>query len=286
MFFPNRVQFLSTYHRQLFALPDPIMEYIAKNPQFAEHYQKMIKSCKYFFIKNPILVIHDLRYNSGNGWEMRSPISGGWKKVDMKKLSCKLWITDYLRVNATTSDKNVLLSIIPKIDKCQAERLDIFKQEIVYEELDILGKFAKYVWFEDSVVKYQNGKNVELEKIVQIFPEAIEIVFPFDSIISAKTVKELLKLPNFSKLDAFRIFNIPEDFDIESFFAYIKTNKQTIIRLEFAETISEAYKARLNAVFDEIVETEGYDYKLPWIYYPGIDVEKEEFLFARFLDFQ
>uniref|UniRef100_A0A914PUX0 Uncharacterized protein n=1 Tax=Panagrolaimus davidi TaxID=227884 RepID=A0A914PUX0_9BILA len=222
MFFPNRVQFLLTYHRQLFALPDPIMEYIAKNPQFAEHYQKMINSCKYFFIKNSILVISDLFYNSGNGWEMKSSISGGLKKIDMNKLSSKLWITDYLRVNATTSDKNVLLSIIPKIDKCQAERLDIFKQEIVYEELDILGKFAKDVYLYGSVVKYQNGKNVELEKIVKAFPEATDIFCPLDSIISAKTVKELLKLPNFSKLNSLNIINIPEDFDIESFFVFIK----------------------------------------------------------------
>uniref|UniRef100_A0A914P9J4 Uncharacterized protein n=1 Tax=Panagrolaimus davidi TaxID=227884 RepID=A0A914P9J4_9BILA len=222
MFFPNRVQFLSTYHRQCFALPDPIMEYIAKNPEFAELYQKLIESCKYFFIKNPILVIHDLRYNNGNGWEMRSLISDDWKKVDMKKLSCKLWITGSVNVIATTSDdKNALSLIIPKIDECQAESLDLFGQDIFYEELDILGTFAKDVYLYGSVVKYQNGKNVELEKIVQVFPEATDI-----------------------------------------FFVFIKTNKHTRIRLEFAETISEAYNARLNAVVDEILEIEESDYTL------------------------
>uniref|UniRef100_A0A914PRL1 Uncharacterized protein n=1 Tax=Panagrolaimus davidi TaxID=227884 RepID=A0A914PRL1_9BILA len=288
MFFPNRVQFLSTYRRQRFAFPDPIMEYIAKNPQFAEDYQKLIESCKYFFIKNPILVIRDLRYKSGKGWQTRSSVSGGWRKIDANKLSSKLWITGSLDVNATTyDDKYVLYFMIPKIDECQADRLKLVKQYILYEELDILGTFAKYVCLKGSVVKYQNGENVELEKIVEVFPKATKIVFPLEYIISAKTVKQLLQLPNFSKLDSFKIFNIPDDFDIESFFAFIKTNKHRRIRLEFAETISEAYKARLDAVINEIFETEETDYKLPWIDYPGIDVENGlKLLIAQFLDFQ
>jgi hypothetical protein len=288
MFFPNRVQFLSTYYRrQSFAFPDPIMEYIAKNPQFAEDYQKLIESCKYFFIKNPILVIRDLRYNSGEGWEMRSSISDGWKKIDINKLSSRVWITDSLDVNATTSDDRYVLHLmVPKIDECQAERLKLVKQDIFYEELDFLGTFAKYVYLKGSVVEYQNGKNVELEKIVQMCPKARKIIFPSDSVISAKTVKELLNLPHFSRLNSFKIFNVPEDFDIESFFAFIKTNNHTRIRLEFAETISEDYKARLDAVITEIFETEEHDYKLPWIDYPGIDATNGlKLLVAQFLDF-
>uniref|UniRef100_A0AC34FM67 Uncharacterized protein n=1 Tax=Panagrolaimus sp. ES5 TaxID=591445 RepID=A0AC34FM67_9BILA len=46
--------------KQYFNLPESVMYYIAMNPSTPEVYLKLIQSCKYFFEKNPILVVADI----------------------------------------------------------------------------------------------------------------------------------------------------------------------------------------------------------------------------------
>uniref|UniRef100_A0A914PBQ5 Uncharacterized protein n=1 Tax=Panagrolaimus davidi TaxID=227884 RepID=A0A914PBQ5_9BILA len=53
----KRAKFMATYRHQNFSMPDSFVFYIAKNPKTWKLYQKMVKTCKYFFVKNPILVI-------------------------------------------------------------------------------------------------------------------------------------------------------------------------------------------------------------------------------------
>uniref|UniRef100_A0A914PG81 Uncharacterized protein n=1 Tax=Panagrolaimus davidi TaxID=227884 RepID=A0A914PG81_9BILA len=55
--------------RQTWSLPDSIIYYIAKNPSNAKAWQKLIQCCKYFFAKNPILVIDELIYAGKGKWE-------------------------------------------------------------------------------------------------------------------------------------------------------------------------------------------------------------------------
>uniref|UniRef100_A0A914Q512 Uncharacterized protein n=1 Tax=Panagrolaimus davidi TaxID=227884 RepID=A0A914Q512_9BILA len=87
--------------------------------------------------------------------------------------------------------------------------------------------------------------------------------------ITFKTVKELLKLPHFLTLDSFHISDIPDKFDIESFYIYMKKNKQTKVYLNFDDSISEAYKIRLEDIIQEIIATEKHDYAPPFIMFLG-----------------
>uniref|UniRef100_A0A914QCK9 BTB domain-containing protein n=1 Tax=Panagrolaimus davidi TaxID=227884 RepID=A0A914QCK9_9BILA len=71
-----------------------------------------------------------------------------------------------------------------------------------------------------------NGSIIPLEKILEILPyvKDFEYRIPDNSshIITSKTVKELLRMPHFSIIRHFNLSEIPEDFDIESFYGYIK----------------------------------------------------------------
>uniref|UniRef100_A0AC35G5E8 Uncharacterized protein n=1 Tax=Panagrolaimus sp. PS1159 TaxID=55785 RepID=A0AC35G5E8_9BILA len=117
-------------------------------------------------------------------------------------------------------------------------------------QLEILAPFAKGIDLRDSVLKYKNGNFVELEKILESFPNADKIISPLNSKITSQTVKNLLKIPHFAKLKYFIVKNVPEEFDIERFFIYIKTSQYTSIGLIFSKnSISEAYQNRHKPIY-------------------------------------
>ena len=45
---------------QRFSIPSSFIYYMAKNPTSLPVYQKLIQSCKYFFAKNPIIVVFNI----------------------------------------------------------------------------------------------------------------------------------------------------------------------------------------------------------------------------------
>lgn len=47
---------------------------------------------------------------------------------------------------------------------------------------------------------------------------------PHSSCVTSDTAKKLLEIPHFSNLDYFRFEDIPEVFEIETFFSYIKVS--------------------------------------------------------------
>uniref|UniRef100_A0AC34G8Q8 Uncharacterized protein n=1 Tax=Panagrolaimus sp. ES5 TaxID=591445 RepID=A0AC34G8Q8_9BILA len=66
-----------------------------------------------------------------------------------------------------------------------------------------------------------------------------------------------VKNSHFATLDHFNLDKIPEVFDIESY-----------------DTEYEGYKARLEAIIDEISEATNREYKIPYISFKGLDEGK------------
>uniref|UniRef100_A0AC34FKB6 Uncharacterized protein n=1 Tax=Panagrolaimus sp. ES5 TaxID=591445 RepID=A0AC34FKB6_9BILA len=77
----------------------------------------------------------------------------------------------------------------------------------------------------------EDGTIVPLEKLVKHLPKLKEITIDVysDSCITANTVKELCKLPHFTKLIKFELRPITEIFDIDTFYKYFKV---TFFKLE------------------------------------------------------
>uniref|UniRef100_A0A914P8G3 Uncharacterized protein n=1 Tax=Panagrolaimus davidi TaxID=227884 RepID=A0A914P8G3_9BILA len=245
----KRAKFMATYRHQNFSIPDSVIFYIAKNPKTAELYQKMIKTCKYFFIKNPIIVIDKpLNYDNSQWTIVQTP-------YDMNQTTSKLWTADDLNVSpkysitTETKDQNILTSIIPNL--------------------------YRWIYFDEVVVKHEDGSNVEVQKIVEIvsYATSIDISHPT---ITSKTMEELLKIPNFPTLQDFTLYNIPEVFDIEAFYVHMKKNKTTSFYFFFDESISDEYMKRLDEITDEIIATKEFDYKPAFIHFRGLDYERHK----------
>uniref|UniRef100_A0A914PCK0 Uncharacterized protein n=1 Tax=Panagrolaimus davidi TaxID=227884 RepID=A0A914PCK0_9BILA len=272
----KRAKFYSTYiSGQNFALPGTIMYYIRMNPKTAALYQKLIKSCKYFFVKNSILIVKGLFHYSDDEWFVDR------KPFDLSKLECKLWITDELVVTPKTSVKagnqSILSSLMPKLYRCDAKYLHLYDQVITFRDLSLLISSADDISFYDATIKNENGSNVALEKVIEIAVKAKSIVISSNNVltnITSKTFTELLKIPHFRQIDYCCIEDIPDIFDIEAFYTYMKKNKTTKFNLGFVRSISDAYKARLEEIVDEILATEVFNYKPPLFDFLGLYLGK------------
>uniref|UniRef100_A0AC34FX81 Uncharacterized protein n=1 Tax=Panagrolaimus sp. ES5 TaxID=591445 RepID=A0AC34FX81_9BILA len=280
----KRASFLATYQNQNFPFRNSLMQYITMNPASAKAYKKLTKSCKNFFVKNPILVLWRLENDRKNGWQ--SNVNGMYKEVNFK-CSSKFWITDSIDVYPSNISKalkrNILSSILPKIYRCDILRLSIEEQTISVDELSVLISNVENFILENVTVMDRNGSLAPIEDLLKLSSKFKAFDYksgPKSSKITSKTFQELLKIPHFHKLSLFSLQDVPEDFDIESFYTFMKKNNQTLIILSFSEDISDGYKNRLEEINDEIIGTEDREYKPPYIVFDELDQQKKRKIYS------
>uniref|UniRef100_A0A914QK35 Uncharacterized protein n=1 Tax=Panagrolaimus davidi TaxID=227884 RepID=A0A914QK35_9BILA len=263
----KRTKFMATYHRQNFSIPDSVIFYVAKNPKTAELYLKMVKSCKYFFVKNPIIIIKNLHADGGEWRSDNLPLN-------LTKYDCKYWITDEIKASARgLVNQNIFSSIMPKLYQCDVKYISVSDQIISFNDLSLIISSAELISFNNVIVKHADSSDVPLEDVVAIAIKACKIWVDKPT-ITPKTMKELTKLSHFLKLDGFVLYCLTEVFDIDEFYGYMKKNQHTKLFLTFDEQISDAFKNRLKTIVDEILGTKEFDYKPPVINFTGIDSQK------------
>uniref|UniRef100_A0A914NZV9 Uncharacterized protein n=1 Tax=Panagrolaimus davidi TaxID=227884 RepID=A0A914NZV9_9BILA len=234
----KRTKFMAKYQRQNFSMPDSIIFYAAKNPKTAKLYLKMVKTCKYFYFKNPIIIINRL-HTFGGKWMVKE------KSLDLTKYNCKYWITDQIYASC----KTILLPFFPKLYQCDAKNLLLHSQVVSFNDLSLLISSAEEIYLYDVVVKHADGSDVPLEDIVAIAVKAKEISVTKPTITS-KTMKELLQISHFATLDHFSLCNLSEVFDIDGFYVYMKKNQHSKFYISFDPPISDAFKNRLETIVE------------------------------------
>uniref|UniRef100_A0AC34FUI9 Uncharacterized protein n=1 Tax=Panagrolaimus sp. ES5 TaxID=591445 RepID=A0AC34FUI9_9BILA len=268
----KKIYFTGPYHRQQWSLPDSIMHYIAKNPSTSKCYQKMVQNCKYFYIKNPIIIV-SFMYEKNDKWQIKL---GDESREISNNITSKLWIAKMF-VCYNSVKQNFVTSVIPKIYRCDAYRIKLKNQIIAFNDHVFISLAAKRIIYRDIVVKNDDGSDVAFEKLVETLPKMKTITYKHGnslSNITSATFKELLKIPHFSKLNSLYLENIPEVFDLDAFYGYVKQNKLVQFNLEFHDSISDAYKNRLEEIIDEILSAKKHDYMPPLIHYSGLDEVK------------
>uniref|UniRef100_A0A914PTR1 DUF38 domain-containing protein n=1 Tax=Panagrolaimus davidi TaxID=227884 RepID=A0A914PTR1_9BILA len=277
-YYSNNVSFRSKYRRQTFPFRDTIIRYITQNPSSAKVYQKMIQSCKHFFIKNPIIIVQEL-YSGTKGWYTQK--SRSWKNhpndryVDLNELTSKIWITDSLVVCGRCTPNWLV------IYQCDAKSIVIHDQILSFNDLMVIASKCEKLFLSnvvimknDDIVPETEEDAVSLEALLKALPNVKSFTYHLRenslNIITSKTVEELLKIPHFLSLNIFQITEIPEIFDIETFYCHIKENKKTKTELYFSDQISDEFKIRLQTIVDEILETKNRDYKVPYFGFSGM----------------
>uniref|UniRef100_A0A914QDL0 Uncharacterized protein n=1 Tax=Panagrolaimus davidi TaxID=227884 RepID=A0A914QDL0_9BILA len=277
----KRLHFTPPNRSYDFDLPDSIIYYIAKNPTSKKLYKKLIKTCRYFFWKKPIILIKTLVCSNN---ELKAYSTDFDHDVSLKDLPYEFWLTDQCSINSELNDPikpNLVSFFIPHIYRCEIEDLSLCDQMLTIDEFLYFTTTTCVARFDNLTVVNRDGKEIAFEKLVELIPEVFTLEHRFknsDKTVTAKTVKEILKLPHLQYFFQFRLFNVPEAFDIQLFFAHIKKSNG-IFQLGFAGALSVAYQSRLEAIIDELIESQTFDYIPPFISYPGMDDEKYKKLY-------
>uniref|UniRef100_A0A914QU60 Maturase K n=1 Tax=Panagrolaimus davidi TaxID=227884 RepID=A0A914QU60_9BILA len=243
-------------------------------PLYPKGYQKLVKTCKYFFAKNPVFAIEELTFSFN-----QKPIcflNNIKKSINFDNLTSKLWVYEAISASFYKTP-NIFSSYISHFYRNDVKNLHLFYQNLSYNEFLFLASNVEDIGLLEIIVKNENDEIVPLEKLIKALQKIKRIHFRNNldsSSITTNTVKELVEIPHFSKIEKFKLFKLSELFDIETFFTYLKKNKQTIFCLFFGDSVSDAYKSRLESIIDKIIATEEHDYKPPLIQFSGIPFEK------------
>uniref|UniRef100_A0A914P4X4 DUF38 domain-containing protein n=1 Tax=Panagrolaimus davidi TaxID=227884 RepID=A0A914P4X4_9BILA len=270
-------RFIAPNRRYDFDFPDSLIYYIAKNPTSAKLYKKLIEACKYFFWKNPILVTNWLIYANN---EIKADFSKYEQYICLKNVPYKFWVCGYFTIGGDANcsyKKDLVSSFLPRIYRCEIVDLTLQNQKLTTDEFFFITAKTGKVCFTNVTVVNRDGKEIAFEKLVELIPEVYSFVHDFkdnDKTVTAKSVKELLKLPHLHNFVEFRLFNVPEAFDIEAFFAHIKKSRG-MFELEFAGALSVDYQSRLEAIIDELIEAQTFDYIPPFISFPEMEDDDE-----------
>uniref|UniRef100_A0A914QFI8 Uncharacterized protein n=1 Tax=Panagrolaimus davidi TaxID=227884 RepID=A0A914QFI8_9BILA len=230
--------------------------------------------CKYFFIKNPLIIIHrsnklHVFYNREDE-ELEATLEKIVKHIILSNISYKFWVTG----DEIGPTSKIISSIIPYLYKVDVEKILVVEQTISFNDFVCFSKNVEHLDLRYSNLKNENDSNIPFEKIVEALPKLKKLCVSQDSgryLITSETMKELIKIEHFSKINYICFVGLTDIFDIETFYDYMKKNKHTIFSFRFSRQLSVAYKNRLEEIVDEIIETHNHDYEVPRFTVPDID---------------
>uniref|UniRef100_A0AC35GTR1 Uncharacterized protein n=1 Tax=Panagrolaimus sp. PS1159 TaxID=55785 RepID=A0AC35GTR1_9BILA len=240
-FILDRIEFLRSYiSRQNWSLPDSIICYILMNPNSAKFYQKLVQSCKYFFIKNSILVISRANFKYENEWKIE--IEEKW--INLNNFLSKIWITEKMFIDNRDSGKSEVIStLIPKIYNNETKRFEIWHQNLSINNFIFLASKCENIILHDVTILNENGSIVTLDEIIETLLNAKKFEYHFstissNAIVTSTIIQKLVETPQFQNLFYFRLANSPETFNHEILYDYKKKNKKPDINLEIDDFIS------------------------------------------------
>ena len=232
---------LSAIKQQLL-LPEALVFYMAMNPSSPEAYHKLIRCCKYFWLKNPVITLSSLHHFHDSIFWKTLVINGILlqenQNLKIENLNEKLWYYWSLTI---FDERNQLAasSFIPRIYRCDLRYLSLGYQTVS------IGEFVKFTSsgtlesldLYRTTVKNGDGTIVPIEKLIELLPNLQAIYYENVSgedglhTITSETAASLVAIPHFPKMKIFSLYEIPESFDFEAFFAIPKV--RTVINCQF-----------------------------------------------------
>uniref|UniRef100_A0AC34G318 Uncharacterized protein n=1 Tax=Panagrolaimus sp. ES5 TaxID=591445 RepID=A0AC34G318_9BILA len=275
MKFPTYDEFRASQGHQNFAFRESLMNYMAKaNGISLDLYVKLIQSCKYFFVKDPVLILHCLHFD-GEEWKrcikescLDRETETEFVKIDFEKIRSKV-DARFLKISSTNPD--IASSLVSKLYKGNVSCLELQGQRISFDDLLLFSKNFRILELYKSTVFEENGNEVAYERIVSSFRDlkSFHVIRTNDIYDYTNTVKEMIKIPHFKNIGLFSIVGISALFDMKLFFDFLKKNQKTSAWLSYGnQVLPEEYREMLQSIVDEILEGPR-SYLAPFIQFNG-----------------
>ena len=159
---------------QRFKLPEIIVHYLAKNPTSSKLWKKLIQTCKYFYSKNPVVVVGDVCETGDlaiNFWDVSSDVSGRRINLDLQNCSFKFWITYSLSAKIRDTPDRIS-SLIQRVYRFDLETLNLWDVSITLDEFQCLISSNTLIKlkFVNVIMKHSDGSLVDLVQILERIP--------------------------------------------------------------------------------------------------------------------
>lgn len=170
--FPSPVSFFQSCQSQEFSLPKTMLKYVWTNPKSVKGYQKLVKTCKLLFLKNPIIIVNSLFCIKPNGWEIcfydKCIYGCEHLKIDIKYLRSKLWLINYLHIrNVGKIDMDLFYT---KLFQCNVKHVYFGNLTLNLNDIKILAHNTEKCVFSLAFVKDENAMDVSFSKLYELLP--------------------------------------------------------------------------------------------------------------------
>uniref|UniRef100_A0AC34FLR2 Uncharacterized protein n=1 Tax=Panagrolaimus sp. ES5 TaxID=591445 RepID=A0AC34FLR2_9BILA len=163
--------------KQQFSLPHSIMYYMAKNPSTSTSYLKLIQSCKYFFEKNPIIVVNtmgEIHLCSNDEYACEENENKCCVYPDYFAIP-KFWIIHDLQLyNNAVHIPDFTSFLRPKLFRSEVLFLTIVDKTVYFDDFVLLAGCAKLVDLRSVEMIHEDGSVVMLEEIIDVIPNVVD----------------------------------------------------------------------------------------------------------------
>lgn len=169
---------LTTPYPQQFSLPPNLIYHITQYPCSFQVHQKLQKTCKYFYSKNPVIVVETV---SGKPERISFGPTGCQAESYTEETfnpSFKIWVTEIMTFENYHGDPFDVKDVFRKIFRYEVDRLCLRRLNLSFDELTLFASSPRIhsIWFDKLHVQYANGDTVPLEKIIELFPGATSLI--------------------------------------------------------------------------------------------------------------
>uniref|UniRef100_A0A914QTL1 Uncharacterized protein n=1 Tax=Panagrolaimus davidi TaxID=227884 RepID=A0A914QTL1_9BILA len=264
----------TTSKRQYFSIPEKIVYYAAKNATSSTMFQKLLHTCKYFFIVNPVIIVPLLKCFYGD-WYACNIDGKKWFQL-RDSLYFKVWIQHEIDNHSGFVSR----IFFPGIYKNDAKIICFgYKPCMTFDEFVYIAGNAEKLTMYGQTVKYSNGEIVLLEDIIKNLPKLkfLDFSCTLDEIdVTERTASKLMEIQHFKQMSHINLKNIPETLDVGTMFDFILENKHIKIKLWYHYQISDPCKELIRECSKRLRNENGCDSTIRWfttehgIYVPSL----------------
>uniref|UniRef100_A0AC34G4Z0 Uncharacterized protein n=1 Tax=Panagrolaimus sp. ES5 TaxID=591445 RepID=A0AC34G4Z0_9BILA len=135
---PNAEYTFKNPRRQLFDLPYSVMKHIIENANGAV-WKKLIQTCKFFYPKKNLYPVNEFVVYSDDSRRIDCTMIIDGKSFDAKSIVPKLWLYNSFESGSQPEGfPDDVTTVLPKIFKCDLRFLNLYFQDLKFEEYQIL----------------------------------------------------------------------------------------------------------------------------------------------------
>ena len=152
--------------QQRFSLPPSIIYNMAKNPISPSGYQKLTQTCKYFYARNPIIVVDFIWLFDDSFHVYLNKDKHPYRIRNARQILCKFWYNDINISSKLTVATEILRDKTFRVNKICLCNNVVLDEVLPSESVQSINE----VYLQGTPPENANGSPMTIEQILEFFP--------------------------------------------------------------------------------------------------------------------